>query len=185
MLFERIFVVTLAAGLVAAAGACSNDANEAPSTKQGTEAACERINGMCADSPGYQKADCSRSNAAYASLSAADKAKADAVIPCVMRATGCQPALACVRGPSSDSTAKGGQSTPASTDASAACEHINDVCQGQSGFKQQDCSGSDAAYAKLTPQEKATADSIAPCVLGATTCDDAFACLKQLQQQQQ
>lgn len=182
--FEKLFFVTIAAGL-ALTTACSDDPKDT-SSKQGVEGACEHINSVCGATQGFKQQDCSATNAAYAGLSAADKAKTDAIVPCVMAATSCQPALDCVRGPSSSSTPNqsNNNSQNNATDAEAACEHINDVCSGQSGFKTQDCSASNEGYAKLSVSEKQTADSIAPCIMDAQSCESAFACLKQLESKQ-
>src|SRR5258707_94945 len=101
--FQRFFFVTIA-GLVAATAACSSDTKkDAASSSQGAEAACEHINNVCASTQGFSKQDCSNSNASYAKLSAAEKAKADAIAPCVLAANSCQPAINCVSGSSNDS----------------------------------------------------------------------------------
>ncbi len=180
--FHRFSFVTVAFGVAMASAACSgDDTKNAASDKQGVEGACEHINSVCASTQGFKKQNCAGSNDEYAKLPAADRAKADSIVPCVMASNSCQPALQCLR-TEEDSTAQGAntdQTSTQSTDAEAACEHINDVCSGQSGFQTQDCSGSSAAYSRLSPQDKATADAIAPCIMKAQSCENAFACLQQ------
>lgn len=178
---KRCLFLTIAIGGVTVTAACSDDEpKDSASEKQGVEAACEHLNSVCASTQGYKKQNCTGSNAEYAKLPAADKAKADSIVPCVMASNSCQPALQCLT--TDDATtpgARGDETSPQTTDAEGACEHINDVCKGQSGFKTQDCSGSNAAYARLTPADKATADAIAPCIMKSTSCENAFACLQQ------
>lgn len=60
----------------------------------------------------------------------------------------------------------------------AACEHINDMCQGVEGYQSQDCSDIDDQYAKLNATDKADADAVVPCVLSADTCDDVLTCVR-------
>lgn len=183
MLFiQRIAIALVAAGLVTVVAACSGDEEEGGSSKQqGPAAACEHLNDVCASTDGFRKQDCSSTNASYATLSESDKERTDAIVPCVMAAKSCQPALDCIRGGSSGSSGSGANDqTTRATDAQAACERINAVCDGQSGFRTQDCSSSNASYAKLSPEEKQTADAIAPCIMKASTCEAAFGCLRQL-----
>ncbi|MBX3206461.1 MAG: hypothetical protein KF764_15410 [Labilithrix sp.] len=182
--FGRIFFVTIAAGLATVAAACSDKPKEEAETseKQGAEAACEHINAVCASAEGFRAQDCSSSNAAYVRLSASEKGQADSLVPCVMAANTCEPALDCLRPPSNSATPTPPKEPPPVVDVEAACEHINDVCTGQAGFQQQDCSGSSAAYANLSPTEKQTANAIAPCIMSAGTCESALGCLKQLRE---
>jgi hypothetical protein len=181
----KICFAVIASGLLAVTAACSNDAKDAPATKQGVEGACEHINDVCYETEGFTTQNCAITKASYAKLSAVQKAKTDAVVPCVLAATTCEPALACMQSSKEDEAATGAndETTPA-IDAEAACEHINDVCSGEDGFESQDCSGSNAAYAKLEAKAKATADSIAPCIMDAETCTAAFACLRPVSGQQ-
>ena len=73
------------------------------------------------------------------------------------------------------------EDTPkAKQDAAAACAHINQVCADTEGFQTRDCSGSNSEYEKLTPADKAVADSIAPCVIASTSCQSALTCMRPL-----
>ena len=177
MSFEKPALGTLAFALVTVALACSNESEDAANAKQGSEAACDRINEVCASVQGFQRRDCAGANAAYDRLTASEKAQADAIIPCVIAATSCEPALACVR-PPSDSAARGNGKAAPAHEARAVCEHINDVCKSEAGFKTQNCSGSNADYDGLSDADKEVADGIAACIMDAKSCSSAFKCLE-------
>lgn len=69
--------------------------------------------------------------------------------------------------------AKGVESGPM-----AACNHINEMCQGVKGYQTQDCSDIDDQYAKLQAKDKADADAVVPCVLSSDSCDGVLACVQ-------
>ena len=180
MFFEKLVLAMLTGVFATALAACSNDPEEgtkATEAKQGPEAACEHINDVCATEQGYETQDCGSATANYAKLSDAEKAQADALMPCVMSATSCQSAITCLRPQSNASTAKDEDEPPA-YEAEEACEHINDVCEKEEGFETQDCSSSNAEYEKLSNSDKELADDIAVCIMKAKSCKNAFRCLQ-------
>jgi hypothetical protein len=177
MSFEKLVIASLVAGLASLAAACSNDTEEAPKAKQDAAAACAHINEVCASTEGFQPQDCSSSNAEYEKLSPTDKAVADSVAPCVIASTSCQSALNCMR-PLSDSPSSAEPKAKPAHEAEEACEHINDVCEKEEGFENQDCSNSNADYDKLSASDQELADGIASCIMGAKTCKTAFQCLE-------
>ena len=178
MLSDKILRAALAGGFAAILAACSNDSTEdGASTKHDAQAACAHINALCTGIQGFQGRDCSRSNADYQKLSATEKAQADAIVPCVMNAKACEAALECVTPPSSASPNASPEKKTRSYDPEDACEHINDVCASEAGFKKQNCSNSNAAYEKLSASEKEIADEVGDCIMSSQGCTAAFQCL--------
>lgn len=180
MFFHKTLFAMLAGASATVVAACSNDNQEAATTKR-AEAACEHINSVCATTQGFQTQDCSSSQANYEKLNGSEKTQADLMIPCVMAAKSCSPALDCVRPPptgnANDSTARTKDKETPAHDPEDACEHINVVCANEEGFRNQDCSTSNAQYEKLSDADKEIADAIVPCIMGSKTCKSAFQCL--------
>lgn len=175
--FDKTVLAALVGGIAAIVAACSDDSAVGRDTKPGTEAACEHINDVCSSTQGFEKQDCSSSNADYDKLSASEKAQVDAILPCVMASTTCQPALNCVRPRSNQSTSTDDEPTR-THDTEDACEHINNLCANEDGFRKHDCSNSNADYEKLSSSDKELADTIVPCIMNAESCTSAFQCLK-------
>ena len=179
MFFHKLVLAALVGAAATVTAACSNDTKDDATTKHRAEAACEHINGLCASTEGFQASDCSGSQAEYEKLDTDAKLQADLIMPCVMAAKSCSPALDCVRQPSnapSRSSAEEKKAKPAN-DTEDACEHINKVCAKEDGFTKQDCSSSNADYEKLSDADKEIADAIVPCIMGAKSCKTAFECL--------
>ena len=177
MFFEKILFAAISLGLLSVVAVCSEDPKADASPKHGTQAACEHVNDVCAGTSGFEPYDCSTSNADYDKLNDSQKARANAVIPCVMSAETCEVAIDCGRPPSEETpTSAKDNSTP--TDAEAACEHINDVCKKEPSFEEQDCSASKAEYERLSDSDKELADAVAACIMDAEACKSAFECLK-------
>ena len=178
MFFEKLALATFVGGLATAVAACSGDAKEdSPKAKPDAAAACAHINEVCASTEGFQTQDCSTSNAEYEKLSPTDKAIADSIAPCVVASTSCQSALNCLRPAADDSSSRAKQKPAPKYEAEEACEHINDVCEKEQGFENQDCSESNAAYSSLSDSDKELADGIAVCIMSAKRCKNAFKCL--------
>lgn len=157
--------------------ACSNDAPEEDGAlKHDAAAACEHINEVCVSVEGFEGQDCSSSNADYDKLSPTDKAVADSIAPCVMASKSCQSALTCMRSASGPAATAKERARP-EYEAEEACEHINDVCEEEAGFRRNDCSSSNADYEDLSDSDKELADSVAACIMKAKSCEGAFACL--------
>jgi hypothetical protein len=180
MFFQRIGFVTFAGAFVTVVAACSEDPKakkEEASAAKDPQAACEHLNNVCGGVQGFKKFECANTNADYAKLDASQKARVDSTVPCVLSSKTCEAAAACASPPSSDSTTTtDDDATP--TDAEQACEHINSICKGEQGFSAQDCSNSNSEYQKLSAEDKQTADAIAPCIMAAKNCGDAFGCLE-------
>ena len=51
------------------------------------------------------------------------------------------------------------------------------MCEDEEGFRTQDCSNSNAEYAKLSASDKELADGVAVCIMSAKSCTKAFECL--------
>ncbi len=181
MFFEKVVLATLAFGFATAVAACSNDpeaATKATPAKQGPEAACEHINDVCANEEGFEAQDCQTATLNYSKLSDEEKAKADALMPCVLAASSCQSAVTCLRPPSNASKKKNDDDEPPAYEAEEACEHINDVCEDEEGYETHDCSSSNSAYEKLSDSDKELADEIAVCIMKARSCKNAYRCLE-------
>jgi hypothetical protein len=181
MFFDRIFLTAVATTIAVAIAACSSDSNDAK-PKDDTATACRHMNDICQNTLDFKSADCSTANESYANLSAQDRAKVDAVIPCIMAASACTPAQRCVN-PNyvpggGNQQAADQEDAGATSNTQDACEHINSVCANEQGFSKQDCSHSLADYDNLAAGDKQIADQLVPCVMGAGDCQSAFQCLK-------
>lgn len=185
MFFERNLLATVTVCLGVALAACSSDAkDDGEKNTSGPVAACEHVNDVCMDTKGFQKQDCSTSDADYAKLNAQDKKQADGMIPCILSSQLCEQALSCIY-PNATSDKNASANDKKSSDTTEdACNHINSVCKGEQGFETQDCSHSNDDYQNLSASDQQLADDIVPCVMGADDCETAFKCLKVQQQQQ-
>jgi hypothetical protein len=95
-----------------------------------------------------------------------------------LAAKSCQPAVDCLNQAANQSNTDTSTDDAGPThDTQDACEHINSVCANEQGFKNQDCSHSNADYDSLSASDKQIADSIVPCVMDANDCKTAFDCL--------
>ena len=178
MFFTKIALVSLVGGFAALVAACSDEPKpEAAKAKQSAEAACQHINELCASTEGFKTQDCSTSNASYEKLSAAEKAQADSITPCVIASTSCQSAINCLRPAAEESSTAKNEKPPRANDTEDACEHINGVCADEPGFKKQNCASSNDEYEKLNASDKELADEITVCIMKTKSCKSAFECL--------
>lgn len=179
MLFDNLFrasVVTCFTTI--AVVACGEPENEGSSrSKQPAEIACEHMNDLCSGVEGYRTQDCAGTEAAYASLEPSQQDEVDALVPCIMAAKTCEPAVQCLQPAAESSGSAGSSKSDKSQTTEDACEHINDICAETDGFETQDCSKSNDDYESLSDNDKALADSIVPCVMDAEGCETAFKCL--------
>jgi len=178
MFLEKLALATLVGALVTAVAACSNDAKEeGPKAKKDAADACAHLNEVCASTEGFKAQNCSNSNAEYEAMNPTDKALADSIVPCVIASTSCQSAINCLRPASDDSPTRAKEKPAPKYEAEEACEHINNVCEKEEGFENQDCSNSNAAYDDLSDSDKELANEVAVCIMSAKTCKSAFKCL--------